>query len=84
MKITGRREENPISTLDLDMAAQKLKEWQKTEGKEDPAEESSENPQAAESGYTHKEGPHLFGSGNPSSNWKQGQFNPEVPGRRVP
>ena len=55
MKITGRKEENPTSTLDLDMAAQKLKEWQKTEVQEDPAEESSENPQAAESGYTHKE-----------------------------
>ena len=48
-----RRESNIY--LRLDMAAQKLKMWQKKESKEDPAEESSENSQAAESGCTHKE-----------------------------
>ena len=41
--------------LRLDMAAQKLKEWQKTEAQEKPAENPSENPQVAESGNTHKE-----------------------------
>ena len=44
-----RRESNIY--LRLDMAAQKLKEWQKTDAQENP----SENPQAAESGTTHKE-----------------------------
>ena len=37
------------------MAAQKLKEWQKAENKEDPPEESQENPQAKDSGHAHKE-----------------------------
>ena len=40
-----RRESNIY--LRLNKVAQKLKEWQKTEGKEDPAEESSENPQGS-------------------------------------
>ena len=44
-----RRESNIY--LRLDMAAQKLKEWQKTDAQEKP----SENQQAAESGTTHKE-----------------------------
>ena len=37
-----RRESNIY--LRLDMAAQNLKEWQKAENKEDPPEESQENP----------------------------------------
>ena len=48
-----RRESNIY--LRLDMAAQKLKEWQKAEDKEDPPEESQENPQAKDSGHAHKE-----------------------------
>ena len=48
-----RRESNVY--LKLEMAAQKLKEWKKAEGKEDTAEESPENPQAAHSGYVHNE-----------------------------
>ena len=49
-----RRESNIY--LRLDMAAQKLKEWQKAErSKEDPPEESQENPQAKDSGHAHKE-----------------------------
>ena len=48
-----RRESNIY--LRLDMVAQKLKEWQKTEAQEKPAENPSENQQAAESGNTHKE-----------------------------
>ena len=40
-----RRESNIY--LKLDMAAQKLKEWQKTEVQENPAEESPENPQGS-------------------------------------
>ena len=50
---TKRRDSNIY--LRLDMAAQKLKEWQKTEAQEKPAERPSENPQAAESSNTHKE-----------------------------
>ena len=44
-----RREANIY--LRLNMAAQKLKDWQKTDAQEKP----SENPQAAEGGTTHKE-----------------------------
>ena len=48
-----RRESNIL--LRLNTAAQKLKEWQKAENKEVPPEESQEDPQAKESGHTHKE-----------------------------
>ena len=48
-----RRESNIY--LRLDMVAQKLKEWQKAENKEDPPEESQENSQAKDSGHAHKE-----------------------------
>ena len=64
------------------MAAQKLKEWQKAEEKEALPEESQENPQAKDSGHT-QGGPNLFGSGNSSSSWKQGQLTPEAPGRET-
>ena len=37
------------------MASQKLKQWKKAESKEDPAEKSPENTQAAQSGPTHKD-----------------------------
>ena len=48
-----RRESNIL--LQLNMAAQKLKEWQKTENKEVLPEESQEDSQAKDSGHTHKE-----------------------------
>ena len=48
-----RRESNIL--LRLNMAAQKLKEWQKAEDKEGLPEESQEDPQAKDSGHTHKE-----------------------------
>ena len=48
-----RRESNIL--LRLNMAAQKLKEWQKAENKEVPPEELQEDSQAKDSGHTHKE-----------------------------
>ena len=48
-----RRESNIL--LRLNMVAQKLREWQKAEGKEVSPEESPEDPQAKDSGSTHKE-----------------------------
>ena len=48
-----RRESNIL--LRLNMAAQKLKEWQKAEDKEVLPEESQEDPKAKDSGHTHKE-----------------------------
>ena len=45
-----RRESNIL--LRLNMAAQKLKEWQKAENKEVPPEELQEDSQAKDNGYT--------------------------------
>ena len=64
-----RRESNIL--LRLNMAAQKLKEWQKAENKEVLPEELQENSQARDNGYTHKKDQMETSTAHPRSTWKR-------------